>query len=170
MEERCVYQEWRACCKVPLEGEALLYFLCCGTKLITIKSCSEKVLEKFSNSKPNFLLQCKTAKLFKQPMLANCNCHLSGGQILISSCLWRMHVTSLKNSAKSLLCLIKRCFVWFRVALPQDRDFWQEVFNQNNCLIIRSLILVLCNDIYKKWKNMITCSNKNECYFLIVCL
>lgn len=118
----------------------------------------------------NFLLQCKSATLFKQPMLANCNCHPSGGLILISSCLWYMCVTGLKNSAKALLCLMKRSFVWFRVALPQDRDFWQEDFNQNNCLIIRSLILFLHNDFYKKWKNMITCSNENESYFLIVCL
>lgn len=139
--------------------------MCCGTEHITITSWSEKF-----NSETNFLFLCKTAILFKEPGLANCDCGLSGGLILISSCLWHMHATGLKNSAKALICLMKRSFVCFRVALPQDRDFWHEDFNQNNCLIIKSLILFLCNEIYKKWKNMITCSNENESYFLIVCL
>lgn len=134
-----------------LEEETLLCSLFCRTELITINSWWE-VQDTWQILETNFLLHCKTAKLFKQLMLVNYNCHPNGGLILISSCLWHICVTGLKNSAKALLCLMKNCSVWFRVSLPQDRDFWQGDFNQNNCPVIRSLIMFLCNDIYKKVK------------------
>lgn len=134
-----------------LEEETLLCSLFCCTELITVNSRLE-MQDTWPILETRFLLHCKTAKRFKQPMLANYNCRPNGGLILVSSCLWHICVTGLENSAKALFCLMKRCSVWFRVALLQDRDFWQEDFNQNNCPVIKSLIMFLCNDIYKKVK------------------